>query len=246
MALSTFSVPRGFLGVPAQDSHFAPAAELHVHKQLQARPTVKVSILCSALRKLNCYWLVNCVLQLSCCLNSMVNSGARVRAGSAEVDVRVSVAVGARARGGVLLAAAADAAAGHHQLPGAHEEPVGEGAAAARRRAPLRRHLPRLQDRRPPRVQPRRRGAHRRAALRLQRAAGPHPLGRRPPGTRHGAMGHGTARSGPQRALHVGVPGAGSSRPGHLMHLTISGGLILINLFINVGCMHCSRTRTRS
>ncbi|PAN19557.1 hypothetical protein PAHAL_3G282300 [Panicum hallii] len=41
MALSTFSVPRGFLGVPAQDSHFAPAAELHVHKQLQARPTVK-------------------------------------------------------------------------------------------------------------------------------------------------------------------------------------------------------------
>ncbi|CAN6342048.1 unnamed protein product [Urochloa humidicola] len=40
MALSTtFSVPRGFLGVPAgQDSHFAPAAELHAHKQLQARP----------------------------------------------------------------------------------------------------------------------------------------------------------------------------------------------------------------
>jgi 1-deoxy-D-xylulose-5-phosphate synthase len=43
MALSTtLSVPRGlFLGVPAaQDSHFAPAAELHVHKQkqLQARP----------------------------------------------------------------------------------------------------------------------------------------------------------------------------------------------------------------
>lgn len=42
MALSTFSVPRGFLGVPAQDSHFAPAAELHVHKQLQVRPN-KVS-----------------------------------------------------------------------------------------------------------------------------------------------------------------------------------------------------------
>ncbi|KAG2619324.1 1-deoxy-D-xylulose-5-phosphate synthase 1, chloroplastic isoform X2 [Panicum virgatum] len=41
MALSTFSVPRGFLGVPAQDSHFAPAAELHAHKQLQARPAVK-------------------------------------------------------------------------------------------------------------------------------------------------------------------------------------------------------------
>nr|ACG27905.1 1-deoxy-D-xylulose-5-phosphate synthase [Zea mays] len=38
MALSTFSVPRGFLGVPAQDSHFASAVELHVHKLLQARP----------------------------------------------------------------------------------------------------------------------------------------------------------------------------------------------------------------
>ena len=61
MALSSFSVPRGFLGVPAQDSHFAPAGELHAHKQLQARPpTVKVSILCSApllYESFNCCWL---------------------------------------------------------------------------------------------------------------------------------------------------------------------------------------------
>jgi 1-deoxy-D-xylulose-5-phosphate synthase len=47
MALSTFSVPRGFLGVPAQDSHFASAVELHVNKLLQARPiNLKVSFLC--------------------------------------------------------------------------------------------------------------------------------------------------------------------------------------------------------
>jgi 1-deoxy-D-xylulose-5-phosphate synthase len=50
MALSTtFSVPRGFLAVPAhQDSHFASAAEqLHGHKSLQARP-LRVSIISSA------------------------------------------------------------------------------------------------------------------------------------------------------------------------------------------------------
>jgi len=50
MALSTtFSVPRGFLAVPAhQDSHFASAAEqLHGHKLLQARPP-RVSIISSA------------------------------------------------------------------------------------------------------------------------------------------------------------------------------------------------------
>lgn len=56
MALSTFSLPRGFLGVLPQDSHFTPAVELQLHK-LQARP-LKVSmhpLLCSALRYA---WLV--------------------------------------------------------------------------------------------------------------------------------------------------------------------------------------------
>ena len=51
MALSTLSVPRGFLGVPPQDPHFAPTVELQLHKQLQARP-LKVCqhpLLCSVL-----------------------------------------------------------------------------------------------------------------------------------------------------------------------------------------------------
>jgi hypothetical protein len=50
MVLSAFSVPRGFLGVPPRDPHFAPAVELHVHNQLQARPIkVRHTLFCSCL-----------------------------------------------------------------------------------------------------------------------------------------------------------------------------------------------------